>query len=336
LKPNTKLIKIGDNENRIKLLLKELVLLPRVKALDWSKITKQTPNMKIGYPGQHLASLVTGMEGVRTGARGDDLEDGTEIKSCSRVDQLDNCKDCKKKLLRIEPVCPHCGSENVNRMNDSKWLFGVKSEEELELLTKTIDRILLTISDYPNYDSNDFETIRFQVFEIWNNNDRHKNFSVIMDNYYHKIFLEHIKRNPRKTPAPKNFWPYSYQFYLCNPVKVFEAIVKNANKEPDIEIKFLVAPDTDRETLIPEKMPTSLLNGDELRILVDPENRYTIEAQLKNGKTFDDLVAISNNKSVNKGKLKEALPYINQQTRELLILRDTDKISEEKTKYKRR
>ena len=157
-----------------------------------------------------------------------------------------------------------------------------------------------------------------------------------MDNYYHKIFLEHIKRNPRKTPAPKNFWPYSYQFYLCNPVKVFEAIVKNANKEPDIEIKFLVAPDADREGLIPEKMPTSLLSGDELRILVDPANRYTIEAQLKNGKTFDDLVAISKNKSVNKGKLKEALPYINQQTRELLILRDTDKIAEGKIKYKRR
>ncbi len=336
MKPNKKLIKIGDNENRIKLLLKELVLQPRVKALDWSKITKQTPNMKIGYPGQHLASLVTGMEGVRTGARGDDLEDGTEIKSCSRVDQLDNCKDCKKKLLRIEPICPHCGSENINRMNDSKWLFSVKSEEELKLLTKTIDRVLLTISDYPNYDDNDFETIRFQVFEIWNNNERHKNFSIIMENYFYKIFLEHIKRNPRKTPAPKNFWPYSYQFYLCNPVKVFEAIVKNANKEPDIEIKLLVAPDADRENLIPEKMPTSLLSIDELRLLIKPENQYAIEAQLKNGKTFDDIVAIATKKSVNKSKLIEALPYIDQHTRGLLSLRDTDKIAEEKIKYKRR
>lgn len=336
MQPDKKLIKIGDNENRIKLLLKELVLLPRVKALDWSKITKQTPNMKIGYPGQHLASLVTGMEGVRTGARGDDLEDGTEIKSCSRVDQLDNCKDCKKKLLRIEPKCPHCGSENINRMNDSKWLFSIKSEEELELLTKTIDRILLTISDYPNYDSNDFETIRFQVFEIWNNNDRHKNFSILMANYYHKIFLEHIKINPRKTPAPKNFWPYSYQFYLCNPVKVFDAIVKNSNKEPVIEIKLLVAPDTYREILVPEKMPTSLLSIDELRLLTAPENRYAIEAQLQNGKTFNDIVSISTKKSVNKSELKEALPYINQQTRDLLLLRDTDKIAEEKMKYKRR
>lgn len=317
-------------------MLKELVLEPRVKALDWSKITKQTPNMKIGYPGQHLASLVTGMEGVRTGARGDDLEDGTEIKSCSRVDQLDNCRDCKKKLLRIEERCPHCGSENINRMNDSKWLFSVKSEQELQLLTKTIDRIFLTISDYPDYDFGNFETIRFQAFEIWNNEPRHNNFSIIMENYYHKIFLEHIKRNPNKTPAPKNFWPYSYQFYLCNPVKVFEAIVEKANDNPSIDIKLLVSPDADRATLIPEPMPTSLLNLEELKILSNPDNQYTIEAQIKNGKSFNDLVSIASMKSINKDKLKEVLPFINQSARELLSLRDTDKIAEEKQKYKRR
>lgn len=334
--PQKKYIKIGDNESRIKQLLKELVLEPRVKALDWSKITKQTPNMKVGYPGQHLASLVTGMEGVRTGARGDDLEDGTEIKSCSRVDQLDNCRDCEKKLLRIEEKCPHCGSENINRMNDSKWLFAVKSEEELTLLTKTIDRIFLTISDYPGYDFGDFETIRFQAFEIWNNKQRHKKFSIIMENYYHKIFLEHIKKNPNKTPAPKNFWPYSYQFYLCNPVKIFEAIVEKANNNPIIDINLLVPPDADRSTLIPEPMPTALLNLEELKILSSSVNRYIIESQIHNGKSFDDLVSIASKKSINKDKLKEVLPLINQGARDLLSLRDTDKIVEEKQKYKRR
>ncbi len=334
--PQKKYITIDDNENRIKLLLKELVLEPRVKALVWSKITKQTPNMKVGYPGQHLASLITGMEGVRTGARGDDLKDGTEIKSCSRVDQLDNCKDCKKKLLRIEEKCPHCGSENINRMNDSKWLFAVKSEEELKLLTKTIDRIFLTISDYPNYDSSDFETIRFQAFEIWIKEARHSNFSIIMEKYYYKIFLKHIQRNPSKTPAPKNFWPDSYQFYLCNPVKVFESIVKKANNNPEIQIKLLVRPDQNRGTLTPEPMPTSLLNLDELRILSDPKNWYAIETQLQNGKSMDDLIAITSKKPINKEMLRKTLPYINERTRDLLSLRDTDKIAEEKQKHKRR
>ena len=95
MRPNKKFITIKDTENKIKAFLNELVLQPRINAIKWSRITKQTPNIKIGYPGQHLASLITGMEGERTGARGNDLIDGSEVKSCSRIDQLDLCKDCK-------------------------------------------------------------------------------------------------------------------------------------------------------------------------------------------------------------------------------------------------
>lgn len=336
LKPKTEFIKIKDNEKLIKLLLEDLVLAPRVKALDWSKITKQTPNMKVGYPGQHLASLITGVQGARTGARGDDLEDGSEVKSCSRVDQLDSCKDCGNKVLRIETICPHCGSENLKRMDDSKWLFSVKSEEELKLLTKTLDRIFLTIADYPLFSKKQFDTIRFQAFEIWNNCERHKNFEIIMRNYFYKIFLEHIKINPRKTPAPKNFWPFSYQFYLCNPVKVFQATVTNANTKPSIKIDLLVAPETDREILTPELMPISLLGKDELNILADDANFYIIESLLKSEKCFNDFKEIVFKKNMNKKLLAEILPYLDHRARDLLPLRDTDKISESKAKYQRR
>lgn len=249
MKPNPKFITIDDNLNKIVKLLDELVLTPRLKALEWSKLTKQTPNMKIGYPGQHLASLITGVEGARTGARGDDLVDGTEVKSCSRVDQLDTCNSCKNKVLRIEEVCPHCGSQDIKRMDDSKWLFGVKSENELKLLTQDLDRVFLTLADYPNFSENDFETIRFQAFEIWNRTERHSHFTNLMTNYYNKIFLEHISRNPNKTPAPKNFWPYSYQFYLCNPIKVFNCVVSQANTNPQITIDFYVEPHQDRSVL---------------------------------------------------------------------------------------
>lgn len=62
-------IKILDNRNLILKLIQEIIIDPRIKALEWSKITNQTPNMKIGYPGQHLASLITGVQGSRTGAR---------------------------------------------------------------------------------------------------------------------------------------------------------------------------------------------------------------------------------------------------------------------------
>lgn len=332
MKPNPEYITIDDNLNKIVQLLDELVLTPRLKALEWSKLTKQTPNMKIGYPGQHLASLITGVEGARTGARGDDLIDGTEVKSCSRVDQLDTCNACKNKVLRIEDVCPHCGSDNIKRMDDSKWLFGVKSENELKLLTQDLDRVFLTLADYPYFSENDFDTIRFQAFEIWNRTDRHSHFTNLMTNYYNKIFLEHISRNPNKTPAPKNFWPYSYQFYLCNPIKVFNCVVSEANTSPSIDIDFYVEPNQDRSLLTPEPMPTSLLTVDEWNHLIDSASEYTLNSQISEGRTYAELLENRQNKS----EMVAILPFINENTRRFLDLRDTDKVSEAKATYIRR
>ena len=332
MKPNPENITIDDNLNKIVQLLDELVLTPRLKALEWSKLTKQTPNMKIGYPGQHLASLITGVEGARTGARGDDLIDGTEVKSCSRVDQLDTCNACKNKVLRIEDVCPHCGSDNIKRMDDSKWLFGVKSENELKLLTQDLDRVFLTLADYPYFSENDFDTIRFQAFEIWNRTDRHSHFTNLMTNYYNKIFLEHISRNPNKTPAPKNFWPYSYQFYLCNPIKVFNCVVSQANTSPSIDIDFYVEPNQDRSLLTPEPMPTSLLTVDEWNHLIDSASEYTLNSQISEGRTYAELLENRQNKS----EMVAILPFINENTRRFLDLRDTDKVSEAKATYIRR
>lgn len=332
MKPNPEYITIDDNLNKIVQLLDELVLTPRLKALEWSKLTKQTPNMKIGYPGQHLASLITGVEGARTGARGDDLIDGTEVKSCSRVDQLDTCNACKNKVLRIEDVCPHCCSDNIKRMDDSKWLFGVKSENELKLLTQDLDRVFLTLADYPYFSENDFDTIRFQAFEIWNRTDRHSHFTNLMTNYYNKIFLEHISRNPNKTPAPKNFWPYSYQFYLCNPIKVFNCVVSQANTSPSIDIDFYVEPNQDRSLLTPEPMPTSLLTVDEWNHLIDSASEYTLNSQISEGRTYAELLENRQNKS----EMVAILPFINENTRRFLDLRDTDKVSEAKATYIRR
>ena len=333
--PNKDLITIHDNIARIQSLLQELVLFPRIKALEWSQITKQTPNMKIGYPGQHLASLITGIEGSRTGARGDDLLDGTEVKACSRVDQLDTCSSCGSKVLRIETVCPHCDSDKIKRMDDSKWLFSIKSKEELQQLTVYIDRIFLTIADYPNFISNDFNTIRFQAFEIWTKTERHKHFSTLMSNYYNKIFLEHIKRNPNKTPAPKNFWPFSYQFYLCNPVKVFNCIVYNANTDPDIQIDFYFQPTGDRGLLEPEKMPSALLNQKEILTIIEKAPKDLIVRQMNDGYSLSDLFSIIYSNRLNSDALFQVMPYLDESVKDFLDLRDTDIASEAKVAYTR-
>lgn len=333
MQPNQKLITIQGNEDKIKELLYELVLLPRINAIKWSKITRQTPNIKVGYPGQHLASLISGMTGEGTGARGNDLVDGSEVKSCSRIDQLDQCGDCKQPVTRFETQCPQCNSTNITRKNDSKWLFSVRNENELKVLTNNVDRILLLMGDYPNFDTDDYETIRFQAFEIWTKSERNKRFSEIMTNYYHKIYLAHKKQSQSSNPAPKNFWPYSYQFYLCNPINVFSSTVINANTKPEIMIDYYAKPEADRLSLTSPIMPLDVVSDDELKLVIH---------QAK----VDELLDVLKPEFQQSGKdkllktpasdLRKMLVGLNEKLRIYLPLRDTDKISTAKETYSRR
>ena len=265
--PKSDLVTIGDNVAQIRQFLSDLVLRPRRDLAKWAEVTKQTPNIRLGYPAQHLASLVTGVEGARTAARGHDLRDRSEVKSCSRVDQLDKCNDCRAAVARIEPRCPSCGSDDVKRNKDSKWLLGVKSRQELDLLLRETPRVIFILSDYPNFNSRDWNTIQIQVFEIWPAEERQTAFAQLMTSYFENIFLPHIELDPQKTPAPKNFWPYSFQFYMCNPVRTFHCIVDNALDDFRIRVLEYVEPAQDRIEIDPVFMPMSTLTAPETRII---------------------------------------------------------------------
>ena len=115
MRPDKRFITIHDNKKHIRAFIQDMIVQPRKKAHKWSVITNQTPNLKIGYPAQHLASLIVGMKGTATGARGNDIIDGSEVKACNKIDQLDKCITCGKGVLRSDLVCPHCGSSKIKR-----------------------------------------------------------------------------------------------------------------------------------------------------------------------------------------------------------------------------
>lgn len=332
MQPDKSKISIRDNRVKTEQLLLDLVLGPRLKALEWASITKQTPNMKIGYPGQHLASLITGMPGTRTGARGHDLIDGSETKSCSRVDQLDKCNACGAKVMRLESTCPECDSDSIKRNDDSKWLFTIRSEADLELLTVKVPRIVLALADYPFFAENDFETISFKTFEIWPGHARHRSFVELMKGYYESIYIGHKNADAAKTPAPKNFWPYSYQFYKSNPVMTFSATVKNANTQPSITFDTLVDPEFDRSQLTPLAMPTPLLSAEELLFALHTGTDLDLAQCVSQGTSVDEVRnelqnfpanAIAKKRTLL--KLYKMVPILNEALREPLSLRDTDK-----------
>jgi hypothetical protein len=293
MQPNIKLIKINDNKQKIESFLLDTLFLPRLKFLQWANITKQSPSFKIGYPAQHLASLITGVEGGRSAARGDDLSDRSEIKGCNRVDQVDNCKNCKLKVLRLEASCSHCGSTRINRMEDSKWLITIKSEAELDMTLNKIPRFIFIVFYYPHLSQSDFNTVKIEAFEVWPKYN--ENFRQLATNYYHNLYLEHIKKNPKKTPAPQNFWPFSFQFYLCMPIKIFDCEVDNVNSAPKINIKNLVAPTSKRNIEDCEIMPTSKLTKDEIAHYGFSQKEFLSHADISNIALRDTQIAVSHN-----------------------------------------
>lgn len=332
MQPEARFITIAGNIEKIQQLLTELVLQPRLNAIKWSRITKQTPNIKIGYPGQHLASLITGMEGERTGARGNDLVDGTEVKSCSRIDQLDKCKDCDSPVARMEIVCSACGSSNIDRKNDSKWLFSIRSDAELHYLTHEVKRVMLFLGDYPYFDAGNYDILRFQTFEIWPQHQRNSRFSELMTNYYEKIYLEQRAKYPTKTPAPNNFWPDRYQFYLCNPIPTFECWIQDANTSPHIELRSYVEPQVDRSLWPSALMPTKILREAELNLILENARPEEIVPLL----TDEYGASLPDFSNLPSAKKFAALKGIDEKLRSYLPLRDTNSIAVSRNVYQRR
>ena len=160
----------------------------------------------------------------------------------------------------------------------------------------SVPRVLLVLGDYPHFADKNFEFLRFQSFEIWPGSPRFKNFGVLMQNYYYNIYKKHKDKNPAKTPAPKNFWPYSYQFYMCSPVKTFDCRIdlNEQNPERAITISTYIEPDRDRSKVPSEPMPISLATRTELATLAQklPKDVYAdaVKRQVLEQPLIDYLV----------------------------------------------
>lgn len=70
-------------------LLEEQVSEQREKLNHWSTITAQSSQIDTGYIAQHLVSLQTQIAGQGMRGKGDDLCDGSEVKSANFLDSLD-------------------------------------------------------------------------------------------------------------------------------------------------------------------------------------------------------------------------------------------------------
>lgn len=316
--PKSEFISISDNLNLVTTFLQEVIISPKKTLTAWAKITNQTPAAKIGYVGQHLASLITGVKGTGTGARGDDLADGTEVKSCNKIDQVDKCKDCGERVLRIEDICSSCGSKNIDRKDDSKWLFTIRDEHELNQYLQ-MDRVFLLLLDYPKFDLDDFNDIRISAFEIYPKEQRMSVFCDLIKNHYYNIFLPKLENNQKTNPM--NLHPWSFQFYKCNPIKTFECIIESIDSNPTINIISYITPNIERNTSMASLlMPSSLLKDDEWLHLANSVSYNTELVPLmldvcKCPPTFEEWKLLS------KKEKSDLIPFIPEGLRKYIPLR---------------
>jgi len=78
-----------DREVLAKKFIEEVILPQWTQLSSWNALTNQTSQLDFGYLSQHLVSLLTGIEGNNQRGKGDDMADGSEVKSASCVDADD-------------------------------------------------------------------------------------------------------------------------------------------------------------------------------------------------------------------------------------------------------
>jgi len=200
-------------------LIKDLYIDLRKKINEWAELTKQTAQARMGYIGQHLASVVTGYQGGKSGARGKDLilpdNKFAEIKTCYRVDQLGKCNSCKASVASIEAVCSECGSRDLQRFEDSKWLIDIRNDDEFDTILDP-EYYYLVLFDF--IDLRDPSTIRASILRV---ESVAPSFAYCMVDYYLNIRAKSISK------APFNLWPFQLKFEIMKPLLIYRSLIRS-------------------------------------------------------------------------------------------------------------
>ena len=220
-------VKLRDLKSSEK-LISDLYMNLRKRINTWAAITHQTAQARMGYIGQHLTSVVSGFPGGKSGARGYDLvlPNGqyAEIKTCYRVDQLGYCNSCDARIASIEPECPRCKSNDIKRNDDSKWLIGIRHDEEFASILEP-KTYYLVLFDFVDLQSP--ETIRAS---IWTVDPKLPGFAYCMVDYRLNI------RAKSQSKASFNLWPYQLKFCLMRPMLIYRSEISTVNDSISTEV----------------------------------------------------------------------------------------------------
>ncbi|WP_295685482.1 MamI family restriction endonuclease [uncultured Fibrobacter sp.] len=155
-------------------LLEEQVIKQRNKLNHWSFITAQSSQIDTGYIAQHLVSLQTQIAGQGMRGKGDDLSDGSEVKSANFLDSLDkrgavsprwNFTAGTPKIMEqfLEYPALYLLSMDLNSCGKFRtriWKVNVQLDS---ILTKRY-KLWMKILGYPKFNSSEKQSVNFQLF----------------------------------------------------------------------------------------------------------------------------------------------------------------------------
>lgn len=155
-------------------LLQEQVIEQREKLNYWSTITAQSSQIDTGYIAQHLVSLQTQIAGQGMRGKGDDLCDGSEVKSANFLDSMDkkgsvaprwNFTAVTRHIMErfLEYPAVYLLSMDLNPSGGFRtriWKVDVQKHDILR--NRYID--WMHQLGYPKFEANSEQSINFQLF----------------------------------------------------------------------------------------------------------------------------------------------------------------------------
>lgn len=190
----------------IKNLLNEQVVEQRKKLAMWSAFNAQTSQIDTGYIAQHLLSYITQIPGQGMRGKGDDLVDGSEVKSANFLDSMDKMgataprwnftaitKEIMEKFLNYDKL--YLVSLDLNENSNFRirvWKVDVTQHKVLR------ERYILWMKTlgYPKFKAENKPSVNFQLFPprsgtcdtyARHGNDRANGFPKL------EIYLEGVK-----------------------------------------------------------------------------------------------------------------------------------------------
>ena len=173
----SKILSILSLEERKELatqLLEEQVSEQREKLNHWSAITAQSSQIDTGYIAQHLVSLQTQIAGQGMRGKGDDLCDGSEVKSANFLDSLDkkgataprwNFTAVTRQIMErfLEYPAVYLLSMDLNTKGCFRTrIWKVDVTKHTILRERYTER--MNVLGYPKFASEKEESINFQLF----------------------------------------------------------------------------------------------------------------------------------------------------------------------------